>query len=218
MAATMRTIDETAIRHGGIPRVVLMEHAGFAVARVTRRWIGSPPQRVSVCCGLGYNGGDGLCAARHLAQWGYAVRVWLAGRRAQLRDEPATYARMLAWLGVPIVEAGESYDAVMKPSAWWRNSAAIIDALLGIGVHGRVRPVYASIIDRINRARIPVVAVDIPSELHADTGQPCGGAVFADVTVTFGRPKQGLLLGKGPAHTGRLVVDAITFPPQLLAS
>jgi NAD(P)H-hydrate epimerase len=206
----MRRIDDMAIRQSGIPRLVLMEHAGLAVARVTRRWIGPPPQRVTICCGLGYNGGDGLCAARHLSQWGYPVRVLLMGRTTELREEPAIYARMLEWLRVPITEVGG------RRTAWRHGSRAVIDALLGIGLHGRLRPLYASVIARINRMRIPVIAVDIPSGLDADTGRPCGAAVRADVTVTFGRPKRGLLLAQGPAHAGRLVVDTITFPTQLL--
>ena len=206
----MQAVDAAAIDRLGIPRLLLMEHAGLAVARVVRRWVGPPPRSVAVCSGLGYNGGDGLCAARHLSQWGYRVRVWLAGRASDLREEPAVYARILRRLDVPIADAGS------RQGVSWNGCRAVIDALLGIGLHGLVRAPYARMIERINQAGAPVIAADIPSGLDADTGRRCGIAVRADATVTFGRPKQGLFLAEGPAHAGRIIVDSITVPPSLL--
>ena len=97
-----------------------------------------------------------------------------------------------------------------------RRASVIIDALLGVGLAGPVRPLYAHVIAAINRAKRPVVAVDVPSGLDADTGRVQGAAVKATLTVTFGLPKQGFFLHDGPAHVGRLIVDNIGLPSRLL--
>ena len=199
-----------------------MEHAGLAIARAVsslshdRLAAGSEPA-VLVCCGTGYNGGDGLCAARHLHDWGYAPRVVLTGRLEQLREDPLVYARIVQRLGIPLRELTD-LEGRGSVERWVESCALIIDALLGIGVRGAVREPAASLIDCINRSGKPIVAADIPSGLDGDTGLPQGRAVHATVTVTFGLPKRGCLIGQGPAHVGTLVVDSITIPRTLLES
>ena len=168
-----------------------------------------------MCCGTGYNGGDGLCAARHLHNLGYALHVVLAGRIDQLRDEPMMYATMVQRLGIPLTELTGPTDLALVES-WAASSALIIDALLGIGVRGAVREPIASIIDCLNASGKPIVAADIPSGLDGDTGLPQGRAVKATVTVTFGLPKRGCVEAQGPAHVGTLMVDSITIPQTLL--
>jgi len=213
----MQGIDATAIETLGIPRLLLMEHAGLAVARSARSLVPPSTAPILICCGTGFNGGDGLAAARHLQEWGYALDVLVAGRLADLRAEPATFAAILQRLGLPILE-------VTGPEAWPRVDQAIercglvIDALLGIGTTGVVREPIASLIERLNRSGKPVIAVDLPSGLDGDTGLVQGVAVRATVTVAFGRPKQGCFLQAGPAHVGSLTVDAITIPRTLLDS
>ena len=215
--ARMQQIDAAAIDTCGIPRLLLMEHAGLAVARaVSSLSAGSEPPPL-VCCGSGYNGGDGLCAARHLHALGYAPRVVLTGRVAQLREEPLIYARIVQRLGIPLMELTGLED-LGSAERWVESCALIIDALLGIGVRGAVREPIASLIDCINHSGKPIVAADIPSGLDGDTGLPQGRAVRATVTVAFGLPKQGCFTGQGPAHVGTLVVDAITMPRTLLES
>ena len=209
----MQRIDAEAIETYRIPRLLLMEHAGLAVAKAAASL--SRAGAVLVCCGTGYNGGDGLCAARHLHTLGYALRVVLAGRLSQLRDEPMIYANIVQRLGIPIKELTEASDpALIEP--WAASSALIIDALLGIGVRGAVREPIASIINCLNASGKPIVAADIPSGLDGDTGLPQGRAVKATVTVTFGLPKRGCVEGQGPAHVGTLMVDSITIPQTLL--
>ena len=211
----MQRIDHAAIDTLGIPRLLLMEHAGLAVARAARSLCPSPTGPLVVCCGSGFNGGDGLAAARHLHDWGYPLRLMVTGPLARLENEPATYAMMLQRLGLPLIECAtpESLKAI---APWFAEGALVIDALLGIGLRGQVREPVASVIALINRSGKPVLAIDIPSGLDGDTGQVQGMAVKATVTVTLGLAKQGCLLAEGPAHTGSLIVDSISIPRTLL--
>jgi NAD(P)H-hydrate epimerase len=223
----MQEIDATAIQTLGIPRLLLMEHAGLAVAKAVRAlcppphqrgWCGGPREggTVVVCCGTGYNGGDGLAAARHLHDWGYAMRILLTGSVDRLREEPAVYAAILQRLAVPIREcpAGQGLPDDVK----WIVAGAdvIVDALLGIGIRGAVREPVRSLIACVNRAGRPVVSADVPSGLDADTGDIQGAAVKASVTVAFGLPKRGCYVKEGPAHAGSLIVDSISIPRHLL--
>lgn len=212
----MQRIDAEAIERLGIPRLLLMEHAGLAVAQAARPYLSARP-RVLVVCGMGFNGGDGLAAARQLHAWGGSVRVWLAGRFARLREEPALYARILRRLRVPLTEVTDPTDVARVGRAFDPTDGdVLIDALLGIGAQGAVREPMATLIAWMNRHRVPVIAADIPSGLHGDTGIIQGIAVKATVTVAFGLPKRGCVLGDGPAHVGTLLVDPITIPPRLL--
>lgn len=211
----MQQIDAAAIDRYGIPRLLLMEHAGLAVAHTVSSLSPDPTIPIVLCCGTGYNGGDGLSAARHLHAWGYAPRVILTGAMAQLRTEPRTYAKILTRLRIPLMELTGT-GRFERAKRWIESSALIVDALLGIGVRGIVREPIASLMDVLNRSGKPIVAADIPSGLDGDTGLPQGRAVKASVTVTFGLPKQGCFIGRGPAYTGTLITEPITFPPALL--
>lgn len=202
----MQTLDTQAIEQTGIPRLLLMEHAGQALTAAVLQLLSSPG-RVLVCCGTGYNGGDGLCAAWHLAHRGYAVEVWLAGAPSSLRQEPAVYAAILRALKVPIrcVEPP-------KTAPDFSQAEVVIDALLGIGVRGSVRPPASAWIQAMNRSGAPIISADVPSGLDADSGQPQGCAVRASVTVTFAAVKHGLFRGQGPAHAGRVLLDDLEIP------
>ena len=191
-----------------------MEHAGLAVARAARM-LHPSPARLAICCGSGYNGGDGFCAAWQLQRWGYRPRILLAGSVKALREAPLVYARILRAVGVPIREV-TAQDAPRRLEREWAQARLLIDALLGIGLTGIVRPLHAQLIDAMNRSRKPIVAVDVPSGLDADHGTPHGIAVKATVTVTFGLPKQGFFRRQGPAHVGWLFVDDIGIPQPLL--
>ena len=213
--ARMQAIDRAAIEHFRIPRLLLMEHAGLALARAVRPLQPRLSRPILVCCGTGFNGGDGLAAARHLYAWGYPLRVLLTDSCASLRNEPAVYAAILRRLGVAVTECA-SVRALGRVMAWWNQCALLVDALLGIGIRGMVREPTASVIERMNRSGRPIVSADVPSGLNADTGEVHGMAVKATLTVTFGFIKRGCLIEDGPAHTGSLLVDPITLPPQLL--
>lgn len=215
--ARMRAVDEAAIQHVGIPRMLLMEHAGLAVAHAVRRMLPRQSAPIVACCGMGYNGGDGLCAAWHLRHWGYPIRVALVGDVSQLREEPAIYARILKALSVSLQELHDE-DAAARFARESSGGGLIIDALLGIGITGPVRPVPAKLIEWMNRQGVPIVAVDIPSGLNADMGLPQGIAVRATTTIAMGLPKQGYYVGQGPAHVGQIIVDDLTIPPHLLSA
>ncbi len=214
----MQQIDTAAIDTFKIPRLLLMEHAGMAVARAVAQRSAAITLPVVICCGMGFNGGDGLAAARHLHAWGYPLSLVLLGRIEALRDEPSIYATILQRLGLPIIEltappsaGGDRFEEQLSACG------LVIDAMLGIGARGSIREPMASVITRINAARAPVIAVDIPSGLDADTGRVASVAIRATRTVTFGLPKRGCVLEEGPACVGVLDVDAITIPPRLLA-
>jgi len=213
----MEAIDTEAINALGIPRLLLMEHAGVAVARCARTLLPKPAQPIMICCGSGFNGGDGLAAARHLHDWGYRLHLLLTTQREQLRGEPAIYATILERLGLSLhtVTASDVSEHGLV-SSWMAACGLIIDALLGIGAHGPAREPMRSLIVRMNAARKPIVAVDVPSGLDADTGAVHGVAVNATRTVTFGLPKRGCFLDEGPAHVGSLQRDSISLPRHLL--
>lgn len=217
----MQEIDAAAITTLGIPRLLLMEHAGLAIARAVQGLLPTPAASVVVCAGTGWNGGDGLAAARQLHERGCAVHVLLAGSVDRLREEPAVYARILQRLGVAIRECGDAEPPSTNVSDEAERLLArcdvIVDALLGIGVHGPVREPIRSLIAWMNRSTKPIVSADVPSGLDADTGQVQGLAVQAAVTVTFGLPKRGCCLAEGPSHVGSLIVDSISIPRHLLS-
>ena len=169
----MRQIDTAAIDTFGIPRLLLMDHAGLAVAREASARAARSPKPILICCGTGSNGGDGLAAARHLHAWGHALRIVVAGRVDRLREEPAAYARMVRALGLSLAECPD-VDALDRVDGWWADCSLIIDALLGLGAQGTVREPIASLIARMNRSGKPIVAVDLPSGLDRDTGRPQG--------------------------------------------
>ena len=205
----MRAIETHAISHYRIPRLLLMEHAGLAVCREVLRLVRTRRSRIVVCCGGGYNGGDGCVAARHLVNAGQAVTVWSLGRRSSGAPECTLQLEILERLGVRV------YRRPPPPTAL-RNAAVIVDGLLGMGLHEDVREPYASTIRAMNVSGRPIIAVDVPSGVDADTGRPCGVAVRARCTITFGLAKRGLLTRHAKPFVGRLIVDPIGFPTVLL--
>jgi NAD(P)H-hydrate epimerase len=196
-ADEMRAWDRHAIDRAGIPERVLMENAGRAAASVIHRL--HPDGRVLVACGSGNNGGDGLVAARTLGTWGREVRVLAAGSR------PPDAALAHGWQ-VEMVEMGSMESAVAAADV-------LVDALLGTGSTGAPRDPYDRVIRAMNGAGRPVVALDGPSGIDFTTGAAAGEVVRADVTVTFGAPKRGLLLFPGRAQAGRIVCVEIGFDP-----
>ena len=212
----MQRIDTTAITTYSIPRLLLMDHAGLGVARAVQSLSVRPgATRVFVCCGTGYNGGDGLAAARYLHEWGYPLDVLVLGRLNTLRAEPATFAAILQRLRVPITEV-TSLTTLSQATHRLARCRLIIDALLGLGMRGVVREPMASLIKRMNDSGRPIIAADIPSGLDGDTGRVANVAVRATMTVTFGLAKRGCLRGEGPGYTGSLIIDPITIPRVLL--
>ncbi|WP_375463825.1 NAD(P)H-hydrate dehydratase [uncultured Methylobacterium sp.] len=191
----MARVDAAAIA-GGVPGMVLMRAAGAAVAARARAHL-PPAGRVLVLCGPGNNGGDGFVAARLLQDAGYAVDLALLGERATLAGDAALAAA--AWTG-PVAEA-----AAADPS----GCDLVIDALFGAGLSRDLAGAARTLVERINAAGRPVLAVDVPSGIDGNTGSPRGGAVRATETVTFVALKPGHLLQPGRAACGHLHIADI---------
>jgi ADP-dependent NAD(P)H-hydrate dehydratase / NAD(P)H-hydrate epimerase len=213
-AAAMRAIDRWAIEQRGVPGLELMERAGAGVVRALERR--APDGPVSVLCGKGNNGGDGLVVARLLREGGRAVNVICAlapeefsgDARANLERLPGERPLHLdgrAW-GAPEAPAGAG------PNELLGASAIIVDALLGTGFGGEPRGAVAEAIDAINAAAAPVLSVDVPSGVDASSGVVAGRAVMADATVTFHAGKPGLWIHPGKACTGVLETLDIGIP------
>ncbi|MFQ5742605.1 MAG: NAD(P)H-hydrate dehydratase [Acidobacteriota bacterium] len=215
-AAQMQACDRAAIEVYGIPETVLMENAGTQVVETMEEFfVDPPPLAVAVCCGRGNNGGDGLVVARHLHNLGRHVHVYLFARADQLNGSAALNHAMAVARGVPITEVADA-------GAWASCSTAlegvdcIVDALLGTGLEGGLRGYYVDVVDAINAAGAPVVAVDIPSGLSADTGGIEGAAVDADLTVALATPKLCHLLPPAEELCGELTVADIGIPETVI--
>jgi ADP-dependent NAD(P)H-hydrate dehydratase / NAD(P)H-hydrate epimerase len=212
-AASMRELDRRTIEDLGVPSLVLMENAGRSTYQILRREFPELAGLVVVLAGRGNNGGDGLVVARYLANDGIPVVVYLLAARDQVQGDALVNLKILEKLDVEIEEIlGEDRlnDVLHRMS----RAELVVDALLGTGLNSPVRGLFAQAIDRVNRTRTPVLAVDIPSGLSADTGEPLGVAVEADVTVTYGFPKIGQILPPGRDLVGRLWQVDISIPPD----
>ena len=213
----MKAFDSQAIEDLGIPSLILMENAGLGVAEaVAERW-DVASTHVLALSGKGNNGGDALCAARHLIQWGATAEAIILGSSDGLSEETATQARILQEFGSEIRYIDNDSDAEDLDEALWRADV-VLDGLLGIGVQGAVRGLYKPVIERVNDSPAEIVAIDLPSGVEADTGHVEGVAIRADLTVTLEYPKIGLLLYPGHAHVGELIVRTIGYPDPLKAT
>jgi NAD(P)H-hydrate epimerase len=209
--AEMRALDRFAIEHG-TPGHVLMERAGTGAVRVLRRHWPRLRGPVVIVCGRGNNGGDGFVMARRMKAAGVRVSVWLVGDRDAVTGDAAHMLRR--WRG-KTHEVGDDLGPLRAALA---EARLVVDALLGTGLNAPVTGLAAEVVDAINAAPAPVLAVDVPSGLSADTGQPLGVAVVADVTATFGLPKVGQCLHPGVDLCGRLEVVDIGIPTDAVAA
>ena len=192
-------VDRLAQERFGISVEWLMEAAGWQVARFCRG-------RTAVVCGVGNNAGDGLAAARHLHRWGRLSAVSCVDAE-RLKGAAALERDALAKLGISISDELELDGAEV-----------VVDALLGTGLSRAPEGKFASWIQAINDSGAQVIAVDIPSGLDADTGVAYAPCVHANMTVTLGLPKLGLLKGDGPAGAGDVWVADIGVPFEAYAA
>lgn len=213
----MREIDSQAISEYGIPELSLMENAGRQVAEATREIFadagGIGGKAVCIIAGGGNNGGDALVAARHLANGGAKVKIFLTGNN--FTDATVVQRDIVTKIGLEInvIDGERSLDKLQVVLR--RFTDAIVDGVTGIGLKGDLREPLTKLVQIVNESEKPVVAIDIPTGVNADTGE-AGVAMNAKVTVTFGMPKPGHFLCPGAAFTGRLLVDDIGLPAQLL--
>jgi NAD(P)H-hydrate epimerase len=207
-----RDIDRHAIETLGIPGLVLMENAGRGCVDVLERL--GIDGRVDILCGKGNNAGDGFVIARHLLLRGHDCRVLLVCPATDLRGDAATNFAILKNLGTPITNFAQRTSPQSTPSE--TSPAWLLDALLGTGAVGEPRPPFDAAIDWMNArsASTRLLAVDIPSGLDCDTGQPSAHTVRADHTCTFAAMKIGFLEPSAKPYTGQIHVCDIGIPIQ----
>ena len=221
-AAEMRQIDQDTIEGIGIPGIVLMETAGSAIVRAIEQYYPTC-QRIGIFAGKGNNGGDGIVIARQLAHIGRDVRLFLVSPPDSFTGEAQTNLQIAKNLGLRIEEmltdAALGSDFFVERSTSLTHIAScelLVDAIFGTGLRGTVRDPIATVINAINRLSTPILSVDLPSGLDADTGHSLGTCVRADRTVTIGLPKRGLLMHPGAELAGKLEVVDIGFPEQVV--
>lgn len=209
----VRSVDQRSIELG-VPGIVLMENAGRGAAELLLSLGVHGP--VVICCGKGNNGGDGLVIARHLHNHRIAVRVLLFCKGEELTGDAACNYYVVHRAGLPLV-VHDSVDlaAVCSElaSAEW-----VVDALFGTGLSGPVRPPFDRIIEAINQSPARILAVDIPSGLDCDTGQPLGATVRAHHTATFVAQKKGFAVPTAREWLGKVHVIDIGAPRCLVPS
>ena len=211
-AEDIRRIDEAALRDYSIPGLLLMENAGRSVSDAISKQY--PPCKVLIFSGKGNNGGDGLVVARYLADRGYSVQVALLEDPSRLQADPLLNYSNVIKMNIPCVLVSAASEE--KLFGLCQESELVVDAIFGIGIRRPVCGVFEKAIRAINRSQKPVVSVDIPSGLDADTGQVHGIAVKATQTVTLALPKRGLFEGEGPRYAGEIEVADIGIPHELL--
>jgi len=212
----MRTLDRATIEGYGIPGVVLMENAGRAVAEAAAQTAAAMASdgHILVLCGRGNNGGDGFVAARHLHNKGLSVEICLLTEADKLSGEAAANYNIARQMGLTIREMPEAQgldDCLVAADL-------VIDAILGTGISGEVRGAARTGIEAVNKANLPVIAVDIPSGVSADTGAILGEAVEAQRTLTFGLAKVGHYCYPGCRYCGEIEIVDISLPADLVAA
>jgi hydroxyethylthiazole kinase-like uncharacterized protein yjeF len=211
----MQELDRRTIGEARIPAKVLMERAGSGLVACLEQAFGSAQEkRVIILCGKGNNGGDGFVAARLLHRRRAQVQVLMMSPASDLsRDAATMYRQFVRTAGKSAVHL---YASKSHMHSLLRESDLIIDALLGTGLSTEITGRYADAIDSINEAGRPVVAADLPSGLHADTGAILGRAVRASLTVTFGLPKLGLYQNHGIDLAGSVCLVDLGIPPAYI--
>jgi NAD(P)H-hydrate epimerase len=215
--AEMRELDRLTIEVHGTPGHVLMERAGAGAAHVFWDRFPGVRTRPVVVAGKGNNGGDGFVVARHLGRRGVRCDVVLLARAEDLRGDAARNLRAFVRGRGRLVEAPGA-AAVPAVRAALGRSRVVIDAIFGTGLNAPVDGPIAEVIALVNASGLPVFAVDMPSGLDGDSGQPLGVAVQAEVTATFGFPKLGQVLYPGAGYVGTLGVVDIGIAPQAVSA
>ena len=211
----IQEMDRIAIQELGIPGAVLMENAARGATRVFLDHF-TPPENshVVILCGRGNNGGDGYVMARYLKEAGFRVTVIVLSELEEISGDALINLDIIRRMPVEILQAPDLKKWV-KGRRVIRNCDFIIDGILGTGLSSPVRGFYGKVIEDVNALGKPVMAIDVPSGLNADTGQIMGVAIKADLTVTFGFPKLGQLVFPGAEIVGRLARIDIGIPDSV---
>jgi NAD(P)H-hydrate epimerase len=215
----MRAVDFDATARFGIAAHELMDNAGRLVAEYTSEYlkkknISVGDARIIIICGRGANGGDGLVAARYLKMAGASVWAYVCPPK-----KDADYPELVRVNREAAIKAGVTIRLV-GPESGLREALGqcdiVIDALLGTGSAGKPAGAIHHAVQEMTRAKKPVIAIDIPTGLHPDTGHHSGVYVTADVTLALGLPKKGLLAPHARQFIGELKVLDIGYPPELI--
>ncbi len=212
----MKEADRRTIEDIGIPSLVLMENAGRqAVAAIEAMYGELLEREVAVLCGRGNNGGDGFVVARTLAQRGVDVSVFLIGRVSEVRGDARINLEILGRLGLTVVEIADSQAWELHFSEVG-DCSLIVDAIFGTGLNAPISGFIESVVTDVNASGIPVVAIDLPSGLSADSPDPIGPSIEAALTVTLAAPKIPLVLPPAETHAGDIVIADIGIPGEVL--
>jgi len=212
----MREADRRTIEEVGIPSLVLMENAGRqVVAAMEAIYSDLADRHVAVLCGRGNNGGDGFVVARTLAQRGVSVSVFLIGQVSDVRGDARVNLDILGRLGLTVVEVADGQAWELHVSEV-RDSTLIVDAIFGTGLNAPVSGLIESVITDINASSIPVVSIDLPSGLSADSSDPIGESIDAGTTVTLAAPKLPLVLMPAEMRAGDIVIADIGIPVDVI--
>ncbi len=214
-SSAMRELDGKTIEQIGVPGIVLMENASRGVFEIIHAEMG-PLKGLKgvIVCGKGNNGGDGFAVARHLFNAGAQPKIVLAADPKEIAGDAKINMFICKNLSIPIHSAVD-FKRLGTLRKLVREADFVVDALLGTGVSGPLKPLFLNIINIVNSSDCPIFAVDIPSGVQADDGRVFNGAVNADHTITFGAPKIGLYVYPGAGFAGNINVVDIGIPGAL---
>ena len=212
----MREADRQTIDEVGLPSIVLMENAGRqAVAAMEASFEELASSHVGVLCGRGNNGGDGFVVARTLAQRGIEATVFLLGSVSDVRGDARTNLEILGRVGVTVVEITDAQEWELHFSEI-SECDLIVDAIVGTGFHGPLTGLLETVVADVNGLGVPVVAIDLPTGVSADSHELTGEAIEASMTVTLAAPKVPLILPPADAYGGDLVIADIGIPASVI--
>jgi len=216
----VRAFDAWAINELGVAGAVLMENAGRSCAELIKDRLGDIANpKVCVFCGTGNNGGDGYVIARHLSNSGFEVVVVICGERDKIKGDAKINLDILEGLGQRVEQLDLSdSDVAGMVRAFCGGADVVVDGIFGTGLQGKLSAKYRRLIESVNAQNCPVLAVDIPSGLDCDTGEPLGAAVKANWTVTFAAVKKGFATSKSATeYTGEIFVASIGVEPGAMS-
>lgn len=213
-AAQVRSFDRRAIEQLGVPGAVLMENAGRSCAELIEKTLeNTPTPNVCIFCGTGNNGGDGFVIARHLRNNGIEAKIVICGDASKIKSDAMINLNIWQKTAGRTDVLNMSGDIPQQIKTLTKKSNLIVDAIFGTGLSGKIRNNYKQLVDTINSLNKPVVAVDIPSGLHCDSGVPLGCAIRANCTVTFAAVKKGFTNPNSKEFTGDVFVASIGTEP-----
>jgi len=209
-AVEMRRMDDVTIHEFHVDVLVLMENAGRATATLAKQMLRETTfgKRVACLVGGGNNGGDGMVAARHLANWGAEVSVIVGATKDRMKDVPLGQLYVLEKMGIPILLG--SYNL--------RDYDLLIDGLIGYGLEGNPRDKVAVMIRDANASGRPILALDLPSGMNATTGEAYDPCIRATATITLALPKTGFLSPGASPYIGSLYLADISIPQKVYQS